>query len=1048
MGSSLPARLKGHLLDLLGQPRPRPWEWAVAGLLVAAALVTRFYQLGARVASHDEGQHIYFSWLLSQGQGYQHTPITHGPLQFHLIALFQRLLGDSDFTSRIPVALGGVLAVALLFLYRRWLGRWGALAAMAFMLLSPYMLYYTRYARNEGLIIPITLAMFLALFRYFETRRDRWLYAFAATLTLHYLAKETAFLYAAQLALFLGAWWMADLWRAQWPRARERRLFFGSLPIALLASGAAAVLFLRTRTSGEPLSGAVALSLGLGLAASALAGGIMLTAAIRAFGARLRTHSAALDTLMVCLILTLPQLAALPATLLGWDPLNYQDLHVVMRTAAVLGVMLLATVLLAVAWSPRRSAPILAIFFLPYILLYTTFFTNFPNGLASGLVGSFGYWLAQQEVQRGGQPWYYYLALQIPFYEYAAAISALWAGSLAAVRRLRARRPAAGPPPSNGRGPFPALAFLGYWSLASLAFFSYAGERMPWLTVHIALAMIPLAGWALGQLLQGASAHRASAALGAFILGALLLLSGRTAFIAAYVNYDYANEFLVYAHAERGVRQVMERIEELGRVSGAGLELEIGYDTKDRGGDSGVSWPFIWYLRHYPNATAFGPEITASLLRKPVLIISDNNWPRVEPLLQGSYQSFEYIRMVWPMQDYFNLSWERIRRALASPAMRRALWDIWFERDYRLYAELTGQDLTLERWEPSDRMRLYVRNDLAWAAWRIGDPAAGQPPEQVDPYGAALLRIEADSIIGGPGDQPGQLQRPRGVALASDGTLYVADTGNHRIQRFSPQGELLEAWGSFAEGDAAPPGSFNEPWGVAVAPDGTVYVADTWNHRIQRFSSQGDFLDMWGEPGMGSRLDLFWGPRAVAVDGWGRVFVADTGNKRVVVFDAQGQPLMQIGGPGSGAGQFDEPVGLALDPQGILYVADTWNRRVQAFSEGADGRFYPVASWPIQGWYAQSPDNKPYLALGPRGQLCLTDPEAARVLCFDEQGHFLLGWGTYGQGVDQFTLPVGIAISLQGRVWVVDSGLGRLMGFAVDWSAAAHRTPGLTEPPP
>jgi uncharacterized protein (TIGR03663 family) len=1033
------ARGQEELRDLIGEPRPQPMEWALAGLLVLAAFATRFHALGLRVMSHDESEHAYFSWLLAQGQGYQHTPLTHGPLQFHLIALSQWLLGDSDFTTRIPVALAGVLGVAALFLYRRWLGRWGATAAMAFMLLSPYMLYYTRYARNEGLIIPISLFMFLALFRYFETRRDGWLYAFAASLTLHYLAKETAFLYAAELSLFLGAWWMADLWRASWPRGRERRLFFGALPAALLGGGVAAALFLRSRTTGEPLEGALGLSIGLGLGIAGAAGGLMLYGAIRAFRERLRTQSAALDALVVCLILTLPQLAALPATLLGWDPLNYTDFQIVMRTAATAGVMLVATVLLAALWSPRRFLPILAIFFVPYVLFYTTFFTNLTYGIPSGLVGSFGYWLAQQEVQRGSQPWYYYLALQIPFYEYAAAAGAVWAAALGIRRRLAGRSQPAEPGLPAANRPFPCLAFLGYWSLASLAAFSYAGERMPWLTVHIALPMIPLAGWALGEMLRSTQARRRAPALGALALGTLLLLSGRTAFMASYLNHDYANEFLVYAHGERGVRLVMERIEQVAQASSAGYELEIAYDTKSHSGNSGVSWPFTWYLRNYPNATPFGPQITAQLLNKAVLIVSNDNWARVDALTEGAYQVFEYNRMVWPMQDYFGLTWGRIERALLSPQMRRALWDIWFHRDYRLYGELTNQDLSLEKWRPSDRMRLYVRDDFAWATWQIGDPTKVRRPEEADPYLEGMQQLQADWILGPSEDVEWPLQRPRGLAIAPDGSLYVADSGGQRVYRISPQGHLLASWGGFAGGENAPPGKFNEPWGLAVAPDGSVYVADTWNFRIQRFTPQGEFLDMWGSPGTGEILNALWGPRAVVVDEEGRVFVADTGNKRIVVFDPQGIPLDQIGGPGSGPGQFDEPVGLAIGPQGTLYVADTWNRRIQAFAQGQDGTFQPVASWGLQAWFGQSLENKPYLAVGPEGQVCTTDPEAARILCFDARGDFLFGWALDGQGLGQPPLPVGIAISPQGHVWVSDSGSGRLLGFLVDWPA---RVPG------
>ena len=76
-------------------------EAAIFAGIILLAIVTRFYDLGTRVMSHDESLHTYFSWLLYRGQGYQHTPMMHGPWQFHLIALSYFLFGASDFTARV-----------------------------------------------------------------------------------------------------------------------------------------------------------------------------------------------------------------------------------------------------------------------------------------------------------------------------------------------------------------------------------------------------------------------------------------------------------------------------------------------------------------------------------------------------------------------------------------------------------------------------------------------------------------------------------------------------------------------------------------------------------------------------------------------------------------------------------------------------------------------------------------------------------------------------------------------------------------------------------
>ena len=98
-------------------------------LLLLAAVFTRLYLLEPRVMSHDETSHVYFSWLLYRGQGYSHDPITHGPFQFHIVALSYLLFGDNDLTARIPAALFSIATVACAWLFRRYLGKIGALAA-------------------------------------------------------------------------------------------------------------------------------------------------------------------------------------------------------------------------------------------------------------------------------------------------------------------------------------------------------------------------------------------------------------------------------------------------------------------------------------------------------------------------------------------------------------------------------------------------------------------------------------------------------------------------------------------------------------------------------------------------------------------------------------------------------------------------------------------------------------------------------------------------------------------------------------------------------
>ncbi len=269
------------------------------------------------------------------------------------------------------------------------------------------------------------------------------------------------------------------------------------------------------------------------------------------------------------------------------------------------------------------------------------------------------------------------------------------------------------------------------------------------------------------------------------------------------------------------------------------------------------------------------------------------------------------------------------------------------------------------------------------------------------------------------------------------GQIYVADSGNNRIQVFTADGRFLRQWGSTCKLDTregCPGGSgqgqFNEPWGIAVGKDGSVYVSDTWNHRIQKFDSEGKFVTMWGAfestGGELGKQSIFYGPRSLAIGQDGNLYAMDTGNRRVQVFAPDGMFVAQYGGGGLTDGRFDEPTGLGQDAAGNWFVADTWNRRIQKF----DRSFRYTAQWPIAGWGSQSVVNKPALAVdSQRGIIYATDPENYRVLAFNADGSFRATFGSYGNDAQSFTLPTGIAVGSDGRVYVADGDAHRIMIF-------------------
>jgi DNA-binding beta-propeller fold protein YncE len=416
------------------------------------------------------------------------------------------------------------------------------------------------------------------------------------------------------------------------------------------------------------------------------------------------------------------------------------------------------------------------------------------------------------------------------------------------------------------------------------------------------------------------------------------------------------------------------------------------------------------------------------------------------------------------MQDYFSLSYDRdpnqpfaedyackgivgflklakskdytpFCEAFTNPAIRAGIIQIWLDRDYTKYAEAKGRtDLTLTTWNPADKMRFYIRQDVAAKIWNYGvAPTMLETTE--DPTEAKYVSLAADLVLDVSMENPVGMNAPRSLAFAKDGTVYVADSRNHRILHLDMKGNILHEWGSFADGVGTPigNGTFNEPWGIAIAPDGSVYVTDTWNHRVEKFTSSGKFVTAWGVFGQGETPDAFYGPRGLAVDAEGRVYVTDTGNKRIAIFDSSGNFLTDFGSAGFDPGQFDEPVGVAIDKNGTVYVTDTWNKRIQTFTpvETEGGlSFVPAKQWDIYGWFGQSLDNKPFIAVNDDLHVFITDPDGYRIMEFDQDGALLRVWDDLASE-NSLGLPSGITIDNEGHVWVTDSTNNRLRRYTL-----------------
>jgi uncharacterized protein (TIGR03663 family) len=1164
-------------------------------LLIGAAIFTRFWLLGDRVMSHDESLHVYFSWNLFKGSGFAHTPLMHGPFKFELIAFLYSLFGADDFTARISVAVFGVLLVATPFFFRRWLGRKGALVMSFMLLISPSIWYHARYIRDEAYMLVWGVLIALAMFKYLHSRSNKWLFFMAVIVALMYTTMEAAFIFVAIYGLFLAVVVLVELSRETdfWRNLLVRTLigFAGAAVIAVVLLAIHSLLLGALQlapadpspfpvapiavSADQPIDPGVQsaylfntlLALGkvlLALIVPAVLIGVALFFWLKfILPARLR-ESAAFNVLIVLGQLTLYMASAGLLAILNpiWQQLYHLpyvdvqffkdglfptgDIGLVLRLAICFTTFAALSIAIGLWWNRRRWLITTAIFLGITVTLFTTIFTN-GVGLGTGFVGSLGYWLAQQGVQRGSQPIYYYFIVT-PIYEYLPILITIAAAIFTTIRSLLRPRSAEGATPIEwDRRLFLPFAF--WWVVASWLAYSVAGEKMPWLMEYLALPMIVLSArflgerldrvdwrafrrnheWALGLLigaiviagswtignLQKAFSDRQLdsliafsgwlAALIVFGLAALALwrfrprpsalavvrssgllalivlaaLTFRTGWIWNYINYDSALEFGVYAHGGAGVKTAMQQIDELSRLTTGGKTIRIAFDAD-------ASWPFFWYLRDYTNKAQIGEQPSRSDLEAPIIIASSKNWSTLDSVLRTTYTHAQFHRIWWPMEDYKvftecpaeeigadkvsvkvaaydennDSKIDEIEKAngesrcaayslrhlpdyvatiwnwlIGDAQKRSAMLSIFLNRDYTQYDQIRSAHHTPDNWPLVDEFRLYVRNDLAAQVWTqaagLGSIVTGTT--QGDPYAKGMQDIAAMLVFGSIGAKDGQFASPHGLSIGPDGSIYVADgISTHRVVKFDATSKFVQNIGGPSGENSLnpPPGLFKEPWDVAVASDGSIFVADTWNHRIQHLKPDGTFINAWGVYSMTGGLANsmpggFYGPRGIAIDPQQRVLVADTGNKRVQIFDASGKFLSAFGGAGLQPGNFDEPVGVAIDVKGNIIVADTWNARIQVLDQYGS----PLANWEIDGWLDKDLVGKPYVAVDQQQRVYVADEVGRRVLVFDETGKYLGGFGGIGADAKSFQLPGGIAVDKDGFIYVVDTGTGRVMKF-------------------
>ena len=607
-------------------------RWAPFWGVILLGAILRFWGLGDKPLHHDESLHAYYSWQLLLNLEhwswcispppsdpsyacYTYNPLLHGPFQFHFIALVYRISqlvgapdnGISTTTVRIPAALLGTLIVALPYFLRDYLGKWGALLASFLLAVSPSMVYFSRFAREDIYFACFTLVWIVGVARYVRDRKMRWLVIAAAGFALAYATKEAIFLEMLIFGAFLGA---LIVWELGLKLPLRARLSNGSSPGALLPQ-TFAPLFVVVYFAIAGIAGKLLLNWIDALAKVIVTPGGAPTAQADQFVNNLKQNTVATIPwlgialgIFVLILLFREMSGKLPP----------QERHGLAKFVDPQKQPLLDAIV-TMPWTHWFFALLCG--WAIFLVLFTILFTNPAGGIGDGIWQGIYYWIQQQQVARGNEPWYYYLMV-IPLYEQIGVVFGL-IGILRCIAQ-----------PTRFR------LFLVYWLVGNLFLYSWAAEKMPWLTIHMTMPLMLLAAIGLEPVVvtcvnfvrqflsskavdapvaeasvngnvppvvskppsrRKVGLFSGSAALLGLVAAVLLLLPTlHNTYELSYIHpADGPHEMLVYVQTTTDVNIVMNKINQLDqKFYGGQHQIPIAI-TAD------ATWPFAWYVRDYPN---------------------------------------------------------------------------------------------------------------------------------------------------------------------------------------------------------------------------------------------------------------------------------------------------------------------------------------------------------------------------------------------------------------------------------------------------------------
>lgn len=942
------------------------WTWStlLVGGVVSIAAILRLTGLDRWALGTDEARSAYDAWLLYQGRPTlpgEHLAET-APLVLLLQSLSFFLFGTTDVTVRLAPALLGIGIVVLAMALRPYVGRGAAFGMAGLAAVSPTLVTASRTATPQGVVAFLSLLALVALLRSggsddSPTASRRWL---------------------AVLGFAAGA---------------------------LIASG----------PSG--LTSLLSLGIGLTVAASGEPNGAVrngLASAVRVPGGPLillGTFAATILTLFTRLFSDLGAIAGVGSTVADWGELLAERSSATPTTFFLLAVLLyepLAILLAAVAALRGRATR--------------------GAGLGWPL---FGGWFVTALVlwsfSSGREP-HHAVHVVLP-------LILLGGGVLGDLLSAVDRRDVTG-----GVGGALSLALLGLMTgLISTVILIGRVDRAVdqraaaiQAAVVLTLVVVPLAYAVFVLIGRERSRGRARQPLVLLLLVLALLLGGLTLRSSMLLNFyraDEGTELLAQRTPTESIRPVVDRLDRLSRdatltdgsvrdtVGGNGLSIAV---------DRSVRWPLAWYFRDYPDLSIVD-EGQAALTDADVIVAPD----------EAGIAEAGYAPRTYPWLN-------RVPPAFADPDA----------------GTIFGNVVDPDRWVDAARFVLYREGIEPGVPETVTVGLSPELAARVSPSSGPFSLIDRP----GAGSGRGQFNQPVGIAVAADGTTYVVDQGNARVQRFDADGAFVGIWGG-EEGGVTFARTDNGlgPTGIAVGADGLIYVADTWNHRVVVVDPQGKLVREIGAPvedaqsrqatdttddpaAVETHPGGFFGPRGVAVTD-DEMFIVDTGNERVQVFSIDGTFRRLWGGYGTDPDQLIEPVGIAVGPDGLIYVADSGNARVSVFTPAG----IPMAQWPVNEWPVPDPAGarpgfQPYLAFDTSGNLYASSADTGSVAVFDRTGQPRESL----EAVDGDALerPVGVGSGLDGAIMISDQERDAVFRYEGSSEPPAAILERITEPTP